>query len=137
MDDIRYHQLSKTIDECLISLGDCFEELWNDHTRPADSLLEYGRDRARQLGWIGDRRLTPPQERKGPKDFAVQRLAGERLLELRDPAQGRVFLSSLDSAMSYEDIGKRVGVSRERIRDLYATLCPEQYRVGARVRSVR
>lgn len=69
---------------------------------------------------LSDREREPdaiPDGKKGTaKDTAVQKLAAIALTDLKKVKE-----------FSYREIGEKVGVSAERIRQLYERLCPLDY----------
>jgi hypothetical protein len=75
------------------------------------------------------REEVPEYERGTPKDPAVQLAAGWAFKFWRSPDfRHQVARSLPDEPLSYEEIGTRlVKVSRERVRQLYADLCPLEY----------
>ena len=85
----------------------------------------------RRMG-MGDR--TPEHLRNTPRDAAVRMLAGFALKMLRQPDFFQTVVARYGNSLpvSYEEIGKKLGggVSRERIRQMYAEMFPEEYEAG-------
>lgn len=75
------------------------------------------------------RQDVPENERGTAKDTAVQRLAAWALKTLRAPDFRQHAWGALgDDPMTYGAIGERIAkVSEERVRQLFADLCPFEY----------
>jgi hypothetical protein len=83
-----------------------------------------------------DRDSVPERDLGTPKDPAVRLAAAWAFKFWRDPAFRRHAMRSLaDKPLSYDDIGERlVKASRERVRQLYADLCPLDYESEKKMR---
>jgi hypothetical protein len=97
-----------------------------------EQLADLGSDfeRETQLAVLKARRETTPKHELGtPKDPAVQRAAAEWFRLMRKPEYRQRWVKALgDEQLSYEDLGERyLKVSRERVRQIYAELCPFDY----------
>lgn len=69
-----------------------------------------------------------------PRDAAVQHYAGMYLRLHRDPSFRGVWYRTLQNdTTTFEMLGQEAGVSRERARQLYAQLCPQEYELDKRL----
>lgn len=69
-----------------------------------------------------------------PRDAAVQHYASMYLRLHRDPDFRGVWMrATADQLTTFEALGREAGVSRERARQLYAQLCPQEYELEKRL----
>jgi hypothetical protein len=102
-----------------------------DHITQGDFTPEQLRELRRTLMEAEFARREDRGELGTPGDTAVQKLAADRLKELRDM---KPLPRVPPGGFSYRQIGEMYGVSAERVRKIYAKLAPFEYDAERRER---